>query len=117
MLPHSGAGWALRGSLLYIPHNSQDCLWSVEPHRHVCTLQILQQNIFLKTFAVFLFFGGGEGVFFLLFWGFFFCKLYFCIFNCYFKILMRLFLLITLFLRKKKKQSKGGEKWFACDLT
>lgn len=25
---------------------SRDCLWSVEPHRRVCTLQILQQNIF-----------------------------------------------------------------------
>lgn len=23
-----------------------DCLWSVEPHRRVCTLRILQQNIF-----------------------------------------------------------------------
>lgn len=72
MLPHSGAGWALRGSLLYIPHNSQDCLWSVEPHRHVCTLQILQQNIFLKTFAVFLFFGGGREYFFCCFGAFFF---------------------------------------------
>lgn len=72
MLPHSGAGWALRGSLLYIPHNSQDCLWSVEPHRHVCTLQILQQNIFLKTFAVFLFFGGGREYFFRCFGAFFF---------------------------------------------
>lgn len=72
MLPHSGAGWALRGSLLYIPHNSQDCLWSVEPHRHVCTLQILQQNIFLKTFAVFLFLGGGREYFFCCFGAFFF---------------------------------------------
>lgn len=26
--------------------NTRDCLWSVEPHRRVCTLQILQQNIF-----------------------------------------------------------------------
>lgn len=25
---------------------TRDCLWSVEPHRRVCTLQILQQNIF-----------------------------------------------------------------------
>lgn len=72
MLPHSGAGWALRGSLLYIPHNSQDCLWSVEPHRHVCTLQILQQNIFLKTFAVFLFFWGGGGSIFFVVLGLFF---------------------------------------------
>lgn len=112
VLPHSGAGWALGGSLLYRPCNSQACLWSVEPHRRVCTLQILQQNIFLKTFAVFFFWRGEEGVvfFLLLFLGafFFFCKLYFCIFNCYFKILTRLVLLITLFLRKKKKSKGGG---------
>lgn len=37
------------GGLLVPPspsQNTRDCLWSVEPHRRVCTLQILQQNIF-----------------------------------------------------------------------
>lgn len=40
-----GQGWG--GSWCRPPsQKTRDCLWSVEPHRRVCTLQILQQNIF-----------------------------------------------------------------------
>lgn len=40
-----GQGWG--GSWCRHPSQiTRDCLWSVEPHRRVCTLQILQQNIF-----------------------------------------------------------------------
>lgn len=40
-----GQGWG--GSWCCPPsQKTRDCLWSVEPHRRVCTLQILQQNIF-----------------------------------------------------------------------